>query len=191
MKTLITFLAFVVLSIQAADKSQNSLESFPNFILFITDDISWDDLGCCGSKVARTPHLDQMAEQGMRFNNAYLSISSCSPSRCSIISGRYPHNTGAVELHTTLPADQPVFPEALQAAGYYTALSGKHHIGEAVDRGFNKVSDGKGPGKEELIGCPSSRSAPRISLSFSGSLQVMPTEVEKSMRMRPSISLRT
>ena len=85
----------------------------PNFILFITDDISWDDLGCYGSKVAQTPHLDQMAKEGMRFNNAYLSISSCSPSRCSIISGRYPHNTGAAELHTTLPADQPAFPEAL------------------------------------------------------------------------------
>jgi len=141
MKTLFTFLAFVALSIQAADK--------PNFILFITDDISWDDLGCYGSKVAKTPHLDRMANQGMRFNNAYLSISSCSPSRCSLISGRYPHNTGAAELHTTLPADQPVFPEALQAAGYYTVLSGKHHMGKAVDRGFNKVSGGKGPGKEE------------------------------------------
>ena len=149
MKTLFAFITFVSLSIQAADKSQKSFESFPNFILFITDDISWDDLGCYGSKVAQTPHLDQMAKEGMRFNNAYLSISSCSPSRCSLISGRYPHNTGAAELHTTLPADQPVFPEALQKAGYYTVLSGKHHMGKAVDRGFNKVSGGKGPGKEE------------------------------------------
>ena len=141
MKKLTVLIAFIALSIQAADK--------PNFILFITDDISWDDLGCYGSKVAQTPHLDQMAKEGMRFNNAYLSISSCSPSRCSLISGRYPHNTGAAELHTTLPADQPVFPEALQATGYYTVLSGKHHMGYAVDRGFNKVSGGKGPGKEE------------------------------------------
>ena len=119
----------------------------PNFILFITDDISWDDLGCYGSKVAKTPHLDQMAKEGMLFHGAYLSISSCSPSRCSIISGRYPHNTGAAELHTELPADQPVFPEALQAAGYYTAISGKHHMGKAVNRGFDKVSGGKGPSK--------------------------------------------
>ena len=119
----------------------------PNFILFITDDISWDDLGCYGSKVAKTPHLDQMAEEGMLFHGAYLSISSCSPSRCSIISGRYQHNTGAAELHTELPADQPVFPEALQVAGYYTAISGKHHMGKAVNRGFDKVSGGKGPSK--------------------------------------------
>ena len=119
----------------------------PNFILFITDDISWNDLGCYGSKIAKTPHLDQMAKEGMLFHGAYLSISSCSPSRCSIISGRYPHNTGAAELHTELPADQPVFPEALQVAGYYTAISGKHHMGKAVDRGFDKVSGGKGPSK--------------------------------------------
>ena len=140
MKRFLTFIA-VVAVISFAQAKQ------PNFILFITDDISWDDLGCYGSKVAQTPHLDQMAKEGMRFNNAYLSISSCSPSRCSIISGRYPHNTGAAELHTTLPADQPVFPEALQAAGYYTALSGKHHMGKAVNRGFDKVSGGKGPSK--------------------------------------------
>ena len=68
MKPFITFLAFIAFSIQAAGK--------PNFFLFITDDISWDDLGCYGSKVAQTPHLDQMAKEGMRFNNAYLSTVS-------------------------------------------------------------------------------------------------------------------
>ena len=120
----------------------------PNFILFITDDISAGDLGCYGNKKIKTPHLDRMAAEGLRFTNAYLSISSCSPSRCSIISGRWPHNTGACELHTTLPKDQYVFPETLKKAGYYTVLSGKHHMGGAVDRGFDKVSRGKGPGKE-------------------------------------------
>jgi N-sulfoglucosamine sulfohydrolase len=142
MKRFIIFLATIGL-ISLAHAKQ------PNFILFITDDISWDDLGCYGNKVAKTPHLDRMAREGMLFHAAYLSISSCSPSRCSLISGRYPHNTGAAELHTTLPMEQPVFPEALRAAGYYTALSGKHHMGKAVNRGFDKVSGGKGPGKEE------------------------------------------
>ena len=69
----------------------------PNFILFITDDISAGDLGCYGNEKIKTPHLDRMAAEGLRFTNAYLSISSCSPSRCSIISGRWPHNTGACE----------------------------------------------------------------------------------------------
>ena len=109
MNRLRTIIATIVLASFAQAKQ-------PNFILFITDDISWDDLGCYGSKVAKTPHLDQMAKEGMLFHGAYLSISSCSPSRCSLITGRYPHNTGASELHTSMPADQPVLHEALQAA---------------------------------------------------------------------------
>lgn len=119
----------------------------PNFIFFITDDISWNDLGCYGNDKISTPNLDKMAAEGVVFNNAYLSISSCSPSRCSIVTGRYPHNTGAPELHTRLPKDQYLFTEALREAGYYTVLSGKNHMGD-VKRGFDKISSGKGPGKE-------------------------------------------
>ena len=137
---LFSLLALLALSVKATEQ--------PNFIIYITDDVSWNDLGCYGDPVAKTPNLDQMARDGMRFDNAYLTISSCSPSRCSLITGRYPHNTGACELHTTLPRDQYVFPEDLKKTGYYTALSGKHHIGNAVNRGFDLVSKGKGPGKQ-------------------------------------------
>ena len=137
---LFSLLVLFALSVKATEQ--------PNFIIYITDDVSWNDLGCYGDPVAKTPHLDQMARDGMRFDNAYLTISSCSPSRCSLITGRYPHNTGACELHTTLPADQYVFPGDLKKAGYYTALSGKHHMGNAVNRGFDLVSKGKGPGKQ-------------------------------------------
>jgi len=120
----------------------------PNFVLFIADDISWNDLGCYGHPVMKTPRIDQLANNGLRFNNAYLTISSCSPSRCSIITGRYPHNTGAPELHTSLPTEQPLFPKLLKDAGYYTVLSGKHHMGKNADPAFAKISKGKGPGKE-------------------------------------------
>lgn len=123
-------------------------EAPPNFIFFIADDISQEDLGCYGNPALQTPHLDRLAREGMVFENAYLTISSCSPSRCSIITGRYPHNTGAPELHTPLPAGQFVFPEALKLAGYHTVLSGKHHMGDAVNRAFDRVTKGKGPGKE-------------------------------------------
>ena len=124
-------------------------EDRPNFILYITDDVTWDDLGCYGDSVAKTPHIDKLASQGIRFDNAYLTISSCSPSRCSLITGRYPHNTGACELHTRLPKNQPLFPKLLKDAGYYTALSGKHHMGNNADIAFDKISKGKGPGKQE------------------------------------------
>ncbi len=124
-------------------------EDRPNFILFITDDISFDDIGCYGNTFVKTPHLDALAERGIRFNNAYLTTSSCSPSRCSLITGRYPHNTGAPELHTQLPEGQVLFPKTLRESGYYTVLSGKHHMGKNADPAFELISKGKGPGKEE------------------------------------------
>lgn len=120
----------------------------PNFVLFLADDISWNDLGCYGHPVIKSPHIDALAKNGLRFNNAYLAISSCSPSRCSLITGRYPHNTGAPELHTSLPPEQPLFPKFLKDSGYYTVLSGKHHMGNNADPAFTKISKGKGPGKE-------------------------------------------
>jgi N-sulfoglucosamine sulfohydrolase len=119
----------------------------PNFIFYITDDVSPDDLGCYGG-VAHTPHIDKMAEEGMLFTRSMLTISSCSPSRCSTITGRYPHNTGAPELHTSLPEGLFMFPQALKEAGYYTALSGKNHMGTAVNPAFDLISGGKGPGRE-------------------------------------------
>jgi N-sulfoglucosamine sulfohydrolase len=120
-----------------------------NFVYFIADDISQADLGCYGHPSLKTPGIDRLAAGGLRFDNAYLTISSCSPSRCSIITGRYPHNTGAPELHTELPEGQVLFPEILKNAGYHTVLSGKHHMGKNADRAFSLVSRGKGPGKEE------------------------------------------
>ena len=85
----------------------------------------------------------------MRFDNAYLTTSSCSPSRCSIITGRYPHNTGAPELHVKLPDEQVRFPELLREAGYYTVLSGKNHMFDSKDRAFDKITNGGGPGKQD------------------------------------------
>ncbi|MCA9216134.1 MAG: sulfatase [Planctomycetales bacterium] len=139
---LAAFYAATHLTCAAADTSR------PNFIIFITDDISQDDLGCYGNPDVKTPHLDKWAADGMRFDNAYLTCSSCSPSRCSLITGRYPHNTGAAELHTQLPPDHVLFPKLLRDSGYYTVLSGKHHMGPNVNIAFDDVSPGKGPGKE-------------------------------------------
>lgn len=101
----------------------------PNAILFIVDDVSWNDVGCYGNAAARTPNLDRLAEGGLRFTQAFLTASSCSPSRSSIITGRYPHNNGrASELHRPIAANLPWFPRLLREAGYYTALSGKNHM---------------------------------------------------------------
>src|SRR5687768_12490724 len=83
----------------------------PNVILFIGDDISWDDFGCYGNTAARTPNIDRLAARGLRFTNAFLTASSCSPSRSSTVTGRYPHNNGAAsELHRPIAWNVPRFP---------------------------------------------------------------------------------
>lgn len=126
-------------------------EERPNFIFVITDDISPDDLGPYGNEFVRTPNLDRMASRGLVFDNAYLTISSCSPSRCSIITGRYPHNTGAPELHTSLPADQTTFVQCLRDAGYHTVISGKNHMAKPKQLGFEVSSDSHPAGSEKWV----------------------------------------
>lgn len=100
-----------------------------NFIIIKADDAAWDVNGPYGNTKIKTPDKNLLAEQGLIFTNAFLSTSSCSPSRASILTGRYPHSTGAAELHMPLPAHQLLFAGELQKAGYYTAAAGKYHIG--------------------------------------------------------------
>lgn len=132
---------------QKATRNYNQQDK-PNFIFFITDDIGWNDLGCYGDPNVKTPNIDSLAKLGLKFENAYLTTSSCSPSRSSIITGRYPHNTGAPELHDPLPSGQVMFPQLLKEAGYYTVLSGKNHMGPQTKHAFDTISPGKGPGGE-------------------------------------------
>ena len=115
----------------------------PNFIIFIADDVSWDDFGCYGNPDVHTPNIDRIAEEGVLFEKAFLTTSSCSPSRNSILTGRYPHNTGAAELHTEPPLDMPSLAGLLQANGYYTALAGKFHLGEYAMEAFDTVHKDK------------------------------------------------
>ncbi|QDS87893.1 Arylsulfatase [Rosistilla ulvae] len=136
----------------------NAADARPNVIVFIADDVSWNDFGCYGNPQARTPNIDRLAAGGLRLDQAYLTASSCSPSRASMITGRYPHNNGpASELHLPIAANLPWFPERLRDAGYYTALSGKNHMSvgklepgqsarpkafDLIDRGRNKNNGG-------------------------------------------------
>lgn len=111
----------------------------PNIVFIIADDVSWNDFGVYGNPNIKTPVLDKLANEGLRFDNAYLTASSCSPSRASIITGRYPHNTDAEQLHWALPAEQITFTEKLMQAGYWTGAAGKWHLGEMVKNRFDRV----------------------------------------------------
>ncbi|WP_373493833.1 sulfatase [Aquiflexum sp.] len=127
--------------------AQNS----PNFVFILTDDISAEDLGMYGNKHIHTPNLDRIAGQGLVFDNAFLTTSSCSPSRCSIITGRYPHNTGAPEIHMELPEDQLTFVQLLKQVGYHTVLSGKNHMAPPEQLGFSEFSDSQPAGSENWV----------------------------------------
>lgn len=101
----------------------------PNLIVIIADDIGAEDYGCYGNKAVRTPNIDAMAKTGRRYTQAFLTASSCSPSRSSIITGRYPHNLGqAAELHQPIAPNIPWLSSTLMDHGYYTALVGKNHM---------------------------------------------------------------
>ena len=106
----------------------------PNFVLIVADDLGYGDLGCYGNTVHRTPHLDQLAADGVRFTDFYMTSSVCTPSRVALLTGRYPSRAGLTALlwpadDTGLPAEEITLAGALHAAGYATHLSGKWHLG--------------------------------------------------------------
>ncbi len=125
---------------------------WPNIVLIIADDLAWDDCGAYGNKKIKTPNIDRLAREGMRFDRAFVTASSCSPSRASLITGRYPHNTDAEELHWPLPARQVTFVEELKASGYWTAAAGKWHLGSAVRDRFDVVSEADPSGFQLPVG---------------------------------------
>ncbi len=124
----------------------------PNIIIMIADDLGDGDLGCYGHPTIRTPRIDALARDGLTFGNAFLTTSSCSPSRCSILTGLYPHNTGAGELHLPLPDDRTTVAKLLKSSGYHTAAAGKWHLGPAPRDDFDKIYQRGGPsGCEEWV----------------------------------------
>jgi N-sulfoglucosamine sulfohydrolase len=101
----------------------------PSILVFIGDDIDWKDYGCYGNDAIRTPNIDRLAAGGLLFENAFLTTSSCSPTRISVLTGKYPHATGAEDLHMPLPADQTFVSTYLQQRGYFTGHMQKTHYG--------------------------------------------------------------
>ncbi len=127
-----------------------SLQAKPNVLFILCDDLRPDALGCYGSKHVKTPHIDRLAAEGVRFANTFCTTSLCSPSRASILSGVYAHAHGVTDNFTEYPAAMPSFPGLLHDAGYSTAYFGKYHMGENNDEprpGFDHFVTHKGQGK--------------------------------------------
>ena len=119
-----------------------------NVLFILVDDLGWRDLGCYGHKIHETPHIDELADGGMRFTDAYAACPVCGPTRASIMGGKYPSRTGFTAnwlppdnvefFNQGMPTDRPAFmkleettlAEALRAGGRQTAFVGKWHLGE-------------------------------------------------------------
>lgn len=106
----------------------------PNIVLILSDDHSVPNLGCYGDPDARTPHLDRFAAEGLRFDRAYTSAPQCVPSRAALLTGHSPLAVGMSRFSAALAADVPIFPDALQDAGYFTGAIGRNfHLDGAVN----------------------------------------------------------
>jgi len=105
--------------------------SRPNILRIVSED-NGPELGCYGDPYARTPNLDRLAAEGVRFNRAYVAQAGCSQSRASVLTGLYPHQHGQIGLATwgfrLYREDTPNLPRSLKAAGYRTGIIGKLHI---------------------------------------------------------------
>ena len=121
----------------------------PNIIVILADDLGYSDLGSFGSKIIHTPHLDALAQGGVRLTNGYVSAAVCSPSRAGLYTGRYQSrfgyefNTSGRDTVVGLPTDQRTLADMLRSAGYVTGLIGKWHLGKSekhhpLNRGFDE-----------------------------------------------------
>ena len=127
-------------------------EKHTNFVFMLADDLGWKDLGCYGSGFYQTPNLDRLANSGMKFNQAYAACQVCSPTRASILTGKYPQRFGITDFidnsggnqpanwkrdtkmlpapyRDHLPLEEITIAEKLKAAGYATFFAGKWHLG--------------------------------------------------------------
>ena len=132
--TLVSLLA-VLLSTSCKPTAPHSAPSKPNIIFILADDLGYGDLGCYGQRIIKTPRLDQMAAEGMKFSQFYAGATVCAPSRSVLMTGRHLGHT-RVRGNTPIRADQSLhdedvtIAEVLKKAGYATAAIGKWGIGE-------------------------------------------------------------
>lgn len=147
--------AFAVSSLFAV-ASHGESRAQPNIVLITADDLGMQ-LGCYGHKAIPTPNFDKLAEEGVRFEYAFITHSSCSPSRSSILTGLYPHQNGQIGLahrdEYTMHHGNKTLPAYLKEAGYYNGVIGKVHVNPPKDFPWDYNSGPKydGPGTKDVV----------------------------------------
>jgi N-sulfoglucosamine sulfohydrolase len=112
----------------------------PNIVVLVADDLGWRDAGVYGNTEIRTPNIDRLARSGLRVVYAFGTSPQCSPSRISILTGKFSHATRTEDLHTPLPEGERILPSYLQDRGYFTGMMAKTHIGPNGERQFQWYS---------------------------------------------------
>ncbi len=100
----------------------------PNILFIMTDDHAFQAISCYGSRINKTPNIDRLARDGVRFVNSFVTNSICAPSRAVMLTGKYSHINGVIDNRVEFDGSQQTFPKLLQQAGYETALFGKWHL---------------------------------------------------------------
>ena len=121
-----------------AVRSLSATPPRPNIVFIMTDDHAAHAISAYGSKINQTPHLDQLGAEGIRFNRCFVVNSICTPSRASILTGKYSHKNG-VPTFNPFNGAQPHIARYLQQAGYHTGIVGKWHLG-TEPTGFDEYS---------------------------------------------------
>lgn len=134
--------------------SMSLAQDKPNVLIIYTDDLGMGDVGIYGAKGLETPNIDALAAQGIRFTNAHATASTCTPSRFSLMTGKYPFRqtgTGILpgDARLIVPTDEITLPKVFKKAGYTTAIVGKWHLGlgESVNKNWNQPV---APGPKEV-----------------------------------------
>jgi arylsulfatase A len=146
----VTLLFFLAVAIHVDQRVFAAMQERPNVILILADDLALGDLSARNGGISRTPNLDRLASQSVRFSQAYSASCVCAPARAALLTGRYPHRTGVVSLNmnrfpelTRLKSDETTIAQVLNANGYATGLVGKWHCGHGeayhpLRRGFDE-----------------------------------------------------
>ena len=141
-----------------ADKSGAGKSSQPNFLFIVADDMRWDAMSLVQQEQGeagrfpwfKTPNLDRLAAQGLRFKNAFAATAVCSPSRAEFLTGRYSHLNGVANNQIEFPVENATWATALKGAGYTTAYIGKWHMLNQKERpGFDYAASYTGQGRYE------------------------------------------
>jgi len=127
MRVLLFALCCTVLMVIPAHQSSSAAKR-PNILFIMTDDHAAHAISCYGSKVNRTPNMDRLATEGIRFDRCFATNSICTPSRATIVTGKYSHKNG-VPVFNRFDGSQQTVAKLLQSSGYYTAIVGKWHLG--------------------------------------------------------------